>query len=133
MLFRSIAPATMNDNDDEYEDFAATIDRAAVSVRGSKYLIGPEAYLVRGATPRLEKDYVLWDQYMALLRGAMYYMMKKTGIVRKTIDCLVVGLPVSNFINHKKELKELAAGIHTLPTPYGLKSIYGSTIDVTVE
>lgn len=133
MIFKSIAPAVQQEDDDAYKEFAGSVDRVAITVNSKKYFVGPEAYFLGSSAPILGKDYVKHDEYLALLRGAMYFMMKKSGVIRKTIDGLVVGLPVSNFITNKQALVDLAKGVHTLPTPPGLRSVYGQTIDVLVD
>ena len=132
LLFKSIAPTTRQ-NDDAFAGFSQPMDRVAISVNNRNFLVGPEAYLAGSATTILDKDYIKHDEYLALLRGAMYYMMKKSGTIKQKIDGLVVGLPISNFNEHRDALLKLAIGIHTLPTPVGMRSMYGSTFDVLVD
>lgn len=133
MIFKSIAPLTSEAvDDDAYKDFAR-VNRVTIGANGNNYLVGPEAYKAGSSAPMLGRDYVKHDQYLALLRGAMYYMMKNSGVIVKKIDGLVVGLPVSNFIAQKEALLDLAKGVHTIPTLQGLREDYGPTVDVGVE
>lgn len=132
LLFKSIAPA-IRQSDDVFADFSQPMDRVAISVNHRNFLVGPEAYLIGSTSSILDKDYIKHDAYLALLRGAMYYMMKKSGTIKQKIDGLVVGLPVSNFSEHRDALLKLAIGVHTLPTPTGMRSIHGSTFDVVVD
>ncbi len=132
LIFRSIAPTTRQ-NDDAFAGFSQPLDRIAISVNNRNFLVGPEAYLAGSATTTLHKDYIKHDEYLALLRGAMYYMMKKSGTLKHKIDGLVVGLPVSNFAEHRDALLRLASGVHTLPTPVGMRNLYGATFDVMVD
>lgn len=132
LIFKSIAPTTRQ-NDDAFAAFSQPLDRITISVNNRNFLVGPEAYLAGSATTTLHKDYIKHDEYLALLRGAMYYMMKKSGTLKHKIDGLVVGLPVSNFSEHRDALTKLAIGVHTLPTPTGMRDLYGSTFDVVVD
>ena len=132
LLFKSIAPRARQ-NDDAFADFSHPMDRVAISVNHRTFLVGPEAYLAGSASSILDKDYIKHDEYLALLRGAMHYMLKKSGTLKHKIDGLVVGLPVSNFSEHRDALTKLAIGVHTLPTPTGMRSMYGSTFDVMVD
>lgn len=108
------------------------MDRIGIYVNGNQYLVGPEAGDA-GGVPTLETNFVGRPQYLALLRGALYYMMKRSGVVHLAIDGLVVGLPVSNFNEHRAALEKLCVGVHTIPTPAGLSDTYGPTIDVDVK
>lgn len=132
LLFKSIAPAARQ-NDDAFADFSQPMERVAISVNHRTFLVGPEAYLAGSASSILDKDYIKHDEYLALLRGAMYYMMKKSGTLKHKIDGLVVGLPVSNFAEHRDALLKMASGVHTLPTPVGMRNLYGVTFDVVVD
>jgi plasmid segregation protein ParM len=132
LLFKSIAPTTRQ-NDDAFADFSQPMDRVAINVNNRNFLVGPEAYLTGSTSSILDKDYIKHDEYLALLRGAMYYMMKKSGTIKQKIDGLVVGLPISNFNEHRDSLQKLAVGVHTLPTPSGMRNLYGSTFDVLVD
>ena len=106
--------------------------QVGIIVNGTQYLVGPEA-VDAGGVATLETNFVGRPQYLALLRGAIYYMMKCSGVVHHKIDGLVVGLPVSNFEEHRAALEKLSAGVHSIPTPVGLSETYGPTIDVDVK
>jgi plasmid segregation protein ParM len=131
MHFRSLAPITMQD-ENVLAGIAGSMDRTTVEVKGKRYLVGPEAYLA-GGVPILEGNFVKHDEYLALVRGAMHYMMRRSGVIRQRIDALAVGLPVSNFAAHKDALVQLVKGIHLIPTPAGLRSVYGPTVEVVVD
>lgn len=133
VIYKSIAPRAGNSTDDDYTDSKGSFDRAVINVNGSNYFVGREAYLVGASVPLLAKNYIQNDVYMALLRGAMHFMIKRTGVVRKKIDGLVVGLPVSQFNSKRKDLQELVRGIHPIPTPKSMVNIYGPNLDVFVD
>lgn len=128
--FKSVTPITKQKV--ELMTGVDGMDRIGIFVNGTQYLVGPEAFEA-GGVATLETNFVDRPQYLALLRGAIYYAMKKSTMISRTIDGLVVGLPVSNFAQHKDALVKLATGIHTIPTPPGLSDMHGSTMDVTVE
>jgi plasmid segregation protein ParM len=128
--FRSIAPVTMQKSSSMQG--LAGMDRVGIFVDGMQYLVGPEAFEA-GGVATLDTNFSGRPQYLALLRGAIYYMIRKSGVSRHKIDGLVLGLPVSNFGEHKDALTKLALGVHTIPTPPGLTSLHGSTIDVNID
>lgn len=128
--FRSIAPVTKQKA--EGMQGIGGMDRVGILVHGTQYLVGPEAFEA-GGVATLDTNFVARPQYLALLRGAIYYMIRKSGVVRRKIDGLVVGLPVSNFAEHKDALVKLASGVHVIPTPPGLTSIHGPYIEVTID
>ena len=72
------------------------------------------------------------DEYLALLRGSIFYMMKKSGVALKHIDMLVVGLPVSNWRPMQAELSRIAKGPHQVPVPVALRSNFGERVEVTI-
>ncbi len=73
------------------------------------YEVGPDIDLAgSGLRADLPIDgYVESPEYLALVRGALYFM---PGIQR--IDLLVVGLPVSVFARRKAQLERLVVGEH---------------------
>lgn len=127
-IFPSIVPISNNKS----FGFGSDLDQIAINISGKDYLVGPDAYLA-GGQQILDDIYVTRPEYLALLRGAIYYMMIKKGTVCHKIDCLVLGLPVSNFERDKAQLLEIAKTTHKVPVPKGLQSIYGEFIDVKVE
>lgn len=86
-----------------------------------------------GGEPTTDANYVLRKEYLALLRGAIYYTFKKSGVIKNRIDALALGLPVSNFAKHKDALVKVAKGVHVVPVPIGLRGIWGPTVEVTVD
>lgn len=128
--FRSIAPVSVQKAESVLG--VGGMDRVGIFVNGTQYLVGPEAFEA-GGVATLDTNFVARPQYLALLRGAIYYMIRKSGVVRHKIDGLVVGLPVSNFAEHKDALVKLASGIHLIPTPPGLVSLHGPHIEVTID
>lgn len=128
--FRSIAPVSKQKM--EGMQGIGGMDRVGILVHGTQYLVGPEAFEA-GGVATLDTNFVARPQYLALLRGAIYYMMRQSGVVREKIDGLVVGLPVSNYAQHKDALVKLCSGVHVIPTPPGLNSIHGANIEVTID
>jgi plasmid segregation protein ParM len=106
--FPSIAPVTNG------RDLAAALGRkrktVEVSIGGLTYEVGPDAGLADDvfSTRNMDDDYVLSPEYLALARGAMYYMRVQR------IDLLVVGLPVSTFALKKTALEKRLTGVHDL-------------------
>lgn len=82
-------------------------DTVTVQVNGTQYEIGPDAHLASDKTSSrvLNSAYIDSDQYKALLFGSLTYMNAKT------IDLLVLGLPVENW-SRREQLKSLVIGTH---------------------
>lgn len=127
-IFPSIAPMSKNNS----FGFGGELDQVCINVNDKDYLVGPDAYRA-GGQPVLDDHYIARPEYLALLRGAIAYMMKKSGKVFHKLDCLVLGLPVSNFERDKVQLSQIAKGIQKVPVPKGLTSTYGDYIEVKVE
>lgn len=132
ICFRSVAPMTNVDQNILSGTNVESFDRVVVQVNGKNYLVGPDAHEA-GGNHSLDPNYSQRNDYLALLRGAIYYMFEKTGKISKTIDALVLGLPVSNYSNHKAALSMLGKQGHTIPVPVAYQSIYGATINVSAE
>lgn len=128
--FPSIAHTVVRKTD--HLDVLESMERIGIVVGGTQFLVGPEAFEA-GGVPILDTNFVARPQYLALLRGAIYYMMRKSGVVHRHIDGLVVGLPISNFGQHKDALTKLASGIHIIPTPPGMVDIHGPNIEVIID
>lgn len=128
--FKSIAPISLLKQ--ESMTGAGGMDRVGIMVNGTQYLVGPEA-VDAGGVATLETNFVGRPQYLALLRGAIYYHMKCSGVVHQTIDALAVGLPVSNYSLHRSALEKLAIGTHTIATPPGLSNSFGDNLNVEVK
>lgn len=131
MCFRSVAPKVLVDGPALAGGIGGSLDRVNVHVNGANYLVGPEAH-VSGGGPVLSTDFVLRDEYLALLRGAIHYAMRKRGTIIKQIDVLVLGLPVANFQARQADLMRVGRGPHTVPVPLAMSPVFGREIDVTV-
>jgi plasmid segregation protein ParM len=110
-------------------------DRVLVDVDGELFFVGPEAtagaeQLVGGI------DYIAKPEYEALLCGAWSYMMKRMGRVIPTVDSLVLGLPVANFVVRRSELMAIGAKTHKVPVPeslkHGIATLSARALDVHV-
>ena len=106
--FPSIAPVTIG------RDLAAALGRqrktVEIAIGGLSYEVGPDATLADDvlSTRIMDNDFVRSPEYLALARGAMYYMRVPR------IDLLVVGLPVSTFALQKAVLEKRLTGLHDL-------------------
>ena len=81
-----------------------------LEVDGEPYEVGPEVHLAEATfTARnMDDDFALTAEYLALARGALYYM----DVPR--IDLLVVGLPVSTMTSRRAALAQRLTGTHRL-------------------
>ena len=70
------------------------------------YEVGPDVELAanRFRARQLHDNYVDTREYRALARGALHYMKQET------IDLLVVGLPVAQFLGRRGELERASTG-----------------------
>lgn len=114
MSFISLAPAYSESELDL--SFMGGRDTKVVSVEGNKYEIGPEnIYLdVSTLTRSLNSQFIHTEQYKALFFGALAYLNQTE------IDCLVVGLPVSEMHNASK-LKAMVEGEHIISSDLTVK------------
>lgn len=82
-----------------------------VDVNGVKYEVGKDAHLAQDASHGrvLDPGYPMTDVYMALIRGAMYYMGQRT------LDLLILGLPVNTYSRYAALLAEKVVGQHPVP------------------
>lgn len=80
----------------------------AVPIGSLYYEVGPEVSLAAEAfqATQLHDGYIETREYAALLRGALNLMKVEV------IDLLVVGLPVSLFVQKKNQLEKLVTGTH---------------------
>ena len=95
-------------------------DRIIVNVGGESYYVGPEATF-GGGVRALHEDYIGTDDYEALLTGAWSYMFKSTGLLYPEVDVLVLGLPVSRFLNTRKRLADIGAKVRRVPVPLSMR------------
>lgn len=91
-------------------------------VDGVPYFVGEHAeYASTGVEPRtVSAEYSVSARYLALLRGALYYMAVDAGNATEcVIPDLVVGLPLSTYKDHRESLKLRAEGVHQVKSPKG--------------
>lgn len=88
------------------------LNTVTVEVEGIMYEVGRDANLAQDASHGriLDSTYPASATYLALVRGALAYMMVPE------IDLLVVGLPISNFSAYKDTLIERLTGTHKIPS-----------------
>lgn len=107
-MFPSLAPLTASRTLSGYgENVLASRKVATIVVDDVEYEVGPDVSLTAayGNTGRaLSNDFVLSDNYAALLGGAMVF----AGVTH--IERLVLGLPVHNMQKYSAALKERFAG-----------------------
>lgn len=127
-LFPSIAPQASASGDLGGEVFQRR-NTATVEVNGVLYEVGKDARLAQDASygRTLDPDYALTDTYIALVRGAIYYM----GVDH--IDVLVVGLPVNTYESKRGELEKRLVGEHRIPAPRSPKGTAQADKIVRVE
>ncbi len=130
IIYRSIVKRTLQ-NPGAIGQFGAGLDRVAIPIDHMYYLVGPDANFA-GGVPTIDANFVKRQEYLALLRGAMYYMVKANGFA-SDIDCLAVGLPVGNYMTHRDILTDVCKVLHTIPTPLALIERYGSKITLNVK
>lgn len=89
----------------------STFEYIELGVDGGSYIVGKDAeYHADASTTRiLDNEYSLTAQYMALVRGALYYMREPR------IDVLVLGLPITTYESHRERLRDRIVGSHTVP------------------
>jgi plasmid segregation protein ParM len=130
IIFRSVAKRTMHQTDG-FGSGGEDMNRVGIDVAGFRYLVGPDASQ-SGAVSTTDADYVNRPEYLALVRGSIYYMLKAKGVI-ENIDMMVVGLPVSNFATKKADLIKICQGSHLIPTPPTLKAEHGQMVSIHVS
>ncbi|MFM0158235.1 PRTRC system protein D [Paraburkholderia sediminicola] len=107
-MFPSLAPLAASRTISNYgESVLAARKVATIRIDDIEYEVGPDVALTAayGNTGRtLADDFVLSDNYSALLAGAFHF----SGVTH--IERLVLGLPVHNMQKYSAELKERFAG-----------------------
>ena len=92
---------------------------ANVVVEGQSYVVGPDALRAGDGlfVGYLDDRFFSSPQYLALLRGALFYM----DLPQDRIDCLVVGLPLDVYRNRelRRRLAARISGDHSLPSRIG--------------
>lgn len=107
-MFPSLAPLAASTNLSGFGESVLTVRKVAtMNIDGIEYEVGPDVSLTAayGKTGRaLADDYVLSDNYAALLAGAIHF----AGLGQ--IERLVLGLPVHNLRKYSEALKERFTG-----------------------
>lgn len=126
-LFPSIAPHA-SATDDLAGGVFQRRNTVRIQVGGVVYEVGKDARLAQDASysRTLTSDYSMSDPYLAMVRGAIFYM----AVPR--IDLLVVGLPVNTVDVYGDQLKARLIGVHTLPEVVDGEPT-GKTYDVEVK
>lgn len=127
IIFRAIANSISKYSN---SPIAISKGRVPIGIDGDTFMVGPDAYFSEG-TSILDFNFIHRKEYLAFLRGAIHFMLRKTGIHHK-IDCLVVGLPVSNYESHNEALAKICKGFHEIPTPLEFVAIFGPIVKVMV-
>ena len=127
ICFRSVAPRVVVDAGSSL----SSLDRVIVGVGRDRFFVGPKATL-EGGMRELHPDYINTPTHEALLCGGWHYMWKQTGQVAKSIDLLVLGLPVAGFQANRQRLRELGNRVHRIPVPQALRQRYGKEYEDAV-
>lgn len=116
----SLAPAGAIDGRLGAGSALSQLDVASIDVEGQVYSVGPDALKAAPGSFRrlLDESFFTAPQYLALARGALYYMSLPDGAV---IDCLAVGLPLNSFSdrNLRASIAARLTGEHALPARPG--------------
>ncbi len=124
-VFPSLAPQLRSTADLDIPA-AKKADGCVVEVEDVRYFVGNQAvYNSTGAEPRpVGEDYALTGRYLALLRGALHYVLVDAGNPDEMlIDNLVLGLPLTTFAAHRAALTRRAAGEHLIPFNGGARRV----------
>ena len=110
-MFPSIAPQASS-GPDLSGGLMQRRNTVVVEVDGVKYEVGKDARLAQDASHGrvLDPDYSMTDTHMALIRGALHYMLQPS------IDLLVLGLPVNTWESYHDALAKKVIGKHKLPS-----------------
>ena len=120
-LFPALAPMLKTGSVRSLAD-APAADGCMVSVGSIGYFVGAGAvHHGKGIEPRsIDADYSSSDKYLALLRGALFYMATDAAAGSAlAIDYLVLGLPLTTYYSHHQQLLQRALGEHVVSRPGG--------------
>ena len=120
ICFRSVTPRVVVDAGLSLQ----SMDRVIINVGSERFYVGPKATLEGGAR-ELHPDYINTTTHESLLCGAWHYMCQREKHVAKSIDLLVLGLPVANYKTDRRRLMELGGKVHNIPVPVELRPRYG--------
>lgn len=129
---KTIGAASPTSDSPSGDRYAAQLDQVLVTVDGQQYFVGPDTH-VNVEEPDNNDDYSVRPEYKALVIGALYYMFRKAGSVRKEIPHLVLGLPMSTFKVRRDDLQRIYQNcVLRVPVPDQLAAAYGHSADVRV-
>lgn len=109
-MFPSLTPlAAPNDHNGAILQRRNTV---VIEVNGVRYEIGKDSVIAQGANPTrvLDPTFATSDAYIALVRGALYFMGASH------IENLIVGLPVSTVRDLQEGLIKTLTGSHPVPS-----------------
>jgi plasmid segregation protein ParM len=108
-LFPSLTPSALHTN------FSAALgqerDTVRISLDGETYEVGKEVRLLLGGGSHdrtLDENFCLSKRYLALVLGSLAYMRVDT------VDCLVLGLPLTTYESKRRLLEEFVQGEHEI-------------------
>lgn len=111
-------------------------DGCCSEVDGVPYFAGRGVDMhLKGIQPRhVMKDYCTSPSYLALMRGAMHYMLVDAGNPHEmAIEHLTVGLPLNTYLDYRDRLRSIAVGRHEVVSPDSLVgSRYVTVVDASV-
>jgi plasmid segregation protein ParM len=112
MMFPSISPPGTKKFDVSNSIFAAG-EMVQIEIDGANYMVGKDSETEASSNTRrmLDKEFSTTNVYLALVRGALYYMNQPK------IDMLVLGLPLTTYETHREKLRERMVGGHKIPNP----------------
>ena len=99
-------------------------DTFVIPIKGTHFEVGRNIHLSlthKTETEALDKNFAISDTYRARMYGAFNYMLPY--LANRKIDILVLGLPLTTFAHHEKNLARLSLGKHTI-------NLKGDTIEV---
>lgn len=131
LVFKSLAPTDKSGGAGRPATISDALDRITVPIGAEHYIVGPDA-IIAGGDAILSTNFIEQAQYMALMRGAIYYSMKNSGEMKRHIDVLVLGLPVSNWRRRQAELIRIAEGPHPIPVPIEFRAEFGEQLAVSI-
>lgn len=124
-LFPSLAPRLAHRHEIQSPG-TATPDGCIAEIDGARYFVGAgaESRTTGHDARHVLRDYCLSNEYLALLRGALYYMALDAGATeRLVIESLVLGLPLNTHHEYAAALRERALGDHFVCRADGTRSL----------
>jgi plasmid segregation protein ParM len=89
-------------------------------IDGVPYFVGKGVQMhLRGMHSRhVMKDFSKSPQHLALVHGAMHYMLEAEGNPKElSIEHLTLGLPLNTFDTHREHLRDRVIGRHAITSP----------------